>query len=327
MATDEADGLPERPVGVRGVGGAVPSRLDTALAPWPAPGAARAGGHRRGGQATATGASGSCSTPRTTMSVPAYLLIPDGRRSPGSAVLAVHGHGPGKSRVCGLDPDDRARARTTPPSWPDGAMWCWPPTCAASESGPTGTRPTTTPATPIWSIRSWGDGSPLTQNLWDLARALDLLEDHPLVDPARHRHGRLLLRGDDHPVPGRLRPPGVGGRGERLLLLVGRVAQGPVEHVRLPGALRPCWAGWSTSTWARWWPPAPCSSSPVERTCCSRWPTAEAVAGPPPAGLRPPRGRRPAGPRRPSTASTSGTGPRAYPFLDRWLGPTRRSPS
>ena len=36
-----------------------------------------------------------------TMSVPAYLLVPDGREAPGSAVLAIHGHGPGKSRICG----------------------------------------------------------------------------------------------------------------------------------------------------------------------------------------------------------------------------------
>ena len=40
-----------------------------------------------------------------TMSVPAYLLVPDGRPAPGSAVLAVHGHGPGKSRMCGLEPE------------------------------------------------------------------------------------------------------------------------------------------------------------------------------------------------------------------------------
>jgi dienelactone hydrolase len=30
-----------------------------------------------------------------------------------------------------------------------------------------------------------GGWSPLTQNLWDMARALDVLETHPLVDPAR----------------------------------------------------------------------------------------------------------------------------------------------
>src|ERR1019366_5796060 len=33
-----------------------------------------------------------------TMSVPAYLLVPDGRVSEGAAVLACHGHGPGKSQ-------------------------------------------------------------------------------------------------------------------------------------------------------------------------------------------------------------------------------------
>ena len=37
-----------------------------------------------------------------TMSVPAYLLVPDDRTEPGPAVLAIHGHGPGKSHVCGL---------------------------------------------------------------------------------------------------------------------------------------------------------------------------------------------------------------------------------
>src|SRR5690242_8745660 len=36
------------------------------------------------------------------MSVPAFLLVPHARRAPGPAVLAVHGHGPGKAAVCGL---------------------------------------------------------------------------------------------------------------------------------------------------------------------------------------------------------------------------------
>ena len=40
------------------------------------------------------------------MSVPAYLLVPDDRRTPGPAVLAVHGHGPGKSIVVGLETTD-----------------------------------------------------------------------------------------------------------------------------------------------------------------------------------------------------------------------------
>src|SRR6185312_13114267 len=38
-----------------------------------------------------------------TMSVPAYLLIPDGRTAEGAAVLACHGHGPGKSQAVGLE--------------------------------------------------------------------------------------------------------------------------------------------------------------------------------------------------------------------------------
>ncbi|TMK55987.1 MAG: hypothetical protein E6G60_18635, partial [Actinobacteria bacterium] len=34
------------------------------------------------------------------MSVPAFLLVPHARPEPGPAVLAIHGHGPGKSAVC-----------------------------------------------------------------------------------------------------------------------------------------------------------------------------------------------------------------------------------
>ena len=37
-----------------------------------------------------------------TMSVPAYLLVPHDRTEPGAALLAIHGHGPGKARICGL---------------------------------------------------------------------------------------------------------------------------------------------------------------------------------------------------------------------------------
>ena len=54
-----------------------------------------------------------------TMSVPAFLLVPNARRAapPGPAVLAVHGHGPGKSLVCGIDSggpgDDYAHALAT----------------------------------------------------------------------------------------------------------------------------------------------------------------------------------------------------------------------
>ena len=47
-----------------------------------------------------------------TMSVPAYLLVPDEPVGgpPGAAVLACHGHGPGKSQVVGLEHTDMPNA-------------------------------------------------------------------------------------------------------------------------------------------------------------------------------------------------------------------------
>ena len=120
-----------------------------------------------------------------TMSVPAYLLVPHARRdaAPGAAVLAIHGHGPGKSLVCGIDPggpgDDYAHALArlgyvvlAPDmrgfgerrDWmPEDKYHCdWDLVCA-----------------------TMAGVVPLERNLWDLMRALDVLCAHPLVDPAR----------------------------------------------------------------------------------------------------------------------------------------------
>jgi dienelactone hydrolase len=120
-----------------------------------------------------------------TMSVPAYLLVPHERRDagPGPGVLALHGHGPGKSRVCGIEPagpgDDYAHVLASlgyvvlapdlrgfgeRSDWmPDDHYHCdWDLVCA-----------------------TMAGVVPLERNLWDLARALDVLEAHPLVDPAR----------------------------------------------------------------------------------------------------------------------------------------------
>ena len=90
------------------------------------------------------------------MSVPAYLLVPHDRTEPGPAVLAIHGHGPGKARICGVLDDDarrgravRARARER---W---ATSCSRPTCAASASAPTGCPTTSTTATGISCARRW----------------------------------------------------------------------------------------------------------------------------------------------------------------------------
>ena len=120
-----------------------------------------------------------------TMSVPAYLLVPHARRNavPGPAVLAIHGHGAGKSLVCGIEPggpgDDYAHALASlgyvvlapdlrgfgeRADWmpPDKYHCDWDLVCA-----------------------TMAGVVPLERNLWDLQRALDVLCDDPLVDPAR----------------------------------------------------------------------------------------------------------------------------------------------
>jgi dienelactone hydrolase len=118
-----------------------------------------------------------------TMSVPAYLLVPDERTQPGPGVLAIHGHGAGKSLVCGIDAggpgDDYARALASlgyvvlapdlrgfgeRADWmpPDKYHCDWDLVCA-----------------------TMAGITPLARNLWDLQRALDVLSAHPLVDPAR----------------------------------------------------------------------------------------------------------------------------------------------
>jgi pimeloyl-ACP methyl ester carboxylesterase len=119
------------------------------------------------------------------MSVPAYLLVPHDRTEPGPAVLAVHGHGPGKARICGIteeEHDEGAPYAHTLASegylvlapdlrgfgeradWmPDDKYHCdWDLVCA-----------------------TMAGVVPHERNLWDLQRALDVLAEHPLVDPAR----------------------------------------------------------------------------------------------------------------------------------------------
>jgi dienelactone hydrolase len=121
----------------------------------------------------------------STMSVPAYLLVPHARHGApaGPAVLAIHGHGPGKSLVCGIDDggpgDDYAHVLATlgyvvlapdlrgfgeRAEWmPDDHYHCdWDLVCA-----------------------TMAGVVPLERNLWDLARALDVLCAHPAVDPER----------------------------------------------------------------------------------------------------------------------------------------------
>jgi dienelactone hydrolase len=125
-----------------------------------------------------------------TMSVPAFLLVPHTRAAraspvaPGPAVLAVHGHGPGKSEACGLERTGTPNAdyahqlamRGYVVLAPDlrcfGERLDWnPPDHYACDTN---------------LVHAVMAGiNPLAQNMWDMARALDVLSAHPLVDPAR----------------------------------------------------------------------------------------------------------------------------------------------
>ncbi len=170
-----------------------------------------------------------------TMSVPAFLLVPHARRdaSPGPAVLAIHGHGPGKSLVCGIDiggpgddyahqlamlgyvvlaPDLRGFGERADWMPPDKYHCDWDLVCA-----------------------TMAGVVPLQRNLWDMQRALDVLTAHPLVDAHRVAAAGLsygatctlfLAALDD-----RVR---VGGR-VRLSVVVARRAHRALEHVRLAG--------------------------------------------------------------------------------------------
>ncbi len=184
MATREEDPLPDGDVAaIEAWRGRVRGRLEDALAPWPSPvdpaielaDEGRGDGHRRFRLVFDS---------EDTMSVPAYLLVPDGRTAPGSGVLAIHGHGPGKSRVCGLDPEAapgeayaselarRGHLVLAPDLRCFGERADWnPPDHYACDTNLV-----------HQVMAGW---SPLTQNLWDLIRALDVLAVHPLVDPSR----------------------------------------------------------------------------------------------------------------------------------------------
>ena len=87
MATEETDGLPEDPAGFESWSERFRSRLEATLAPWPdrvsldveVTEEESVDGYRR---------SRIVFDSETDMSVPAYLLVPEGRVTPGSAVLA-----------------------------------------------------------------------------------------------------------------------------------------------------------------------------------------------------------------------------------------------
>lgn len=154
-----------------------------------------------------------------TISVPAYLLVPAGRREPGPAVVAVHGHGPGKAQVCGatppaapgfLDGGDgpvpsgaRELASTLEEASPmeEGEredpnadyghqLACRGYVVLAPDLRCFGERLDWNPpdhyACDLNLVHAYMAGEPpLTANLWDIARSLDVLCSHELVDPGR----------------------------------------------------------------------------------------------------------------------------------------------
>jgi dienelactone hydrolase len=165
------------------------TRLDALLTPWPDPvpldlevlDSVDCGSYRRDNVVFDAEA---------TMSVPAFLLVPHGRVAPGPAVLAQHGHGPGRSEVCGLD-DAESRAAIIEHNGDYAHQLARRGyVVLALDLRCFGERADWTPPEKYLCdlnlVHAYADGvSPLSQNLWDLARAIDVLEAHPLVDPGR----------------------------------------------------------------------------------------------------------------------------------------------
>lgn len=119
-----------------------------------------------------------------TMSVPAYLLVPDDRREPGPAILASHGHGRGKAQVVGLESTDAPNSDYAHQLARRGYVVLAPDLRCFGERADW--NPPGIYACDINLVHATMAGrSPLTQNLWDLARSVDVLVGHPLVDPAR----------------------------------------------------------------------------------------------------------------------------------------------
>jgi dienelactone hydrolase len=115
------------------------------------------------------------------MSVPAYLLVPHARTTPGAAVLAIHGHGPGKDAVCGITGDDEAYAH---------ALASHGYVVLAPDLRCFGERADWMPEDKYqcdWNLvcATLAGEQPLAQNLFDMQRAIDVLAAHELVDPER----------------------------------------------------------------------------------------------------------------------------------------------
>ena len=130
------------------------------------------------------------------MSVPAYLLVPHEREKkgrPGPAILAQHGHGPGKDEVVGLaetgdegsEPNDYGHRLAV-----RGYVVLAPDLRAFGERAHF-EPPNIYHCDHTYMYSSLLGYQLLALDLWDLARGIDLLAEHPLVD--RRRIGMVGL--------------------------------------------------------------------------------------------------------------------------------------
>ncbi len=116
---------------------------------------------------------------------------PRDRTTPGPAILAIHGHGPGKALHLrrhrrGARRGRALRARRSRRR----ATSCSRPTCAGSASAPIGCPTTSTTATGTSCAPRWPASCRIERNLWDLAAALDVLARASPRRPGAHRRGR-----------------------------------------------------------------------------------------------------------------------------------------
>jgi dienelactone hydrolase len=128
------------------------------------------------------------------LSSPAWLLVPHDRIAPGPAVLAQHEHGlgQGKHEVCGIDGDDENLRHHIAEHRSDYGHQLAQRgyVVLATDLRTFGERADWNPPHLYACDLTYVHQSMLGRNLlaldlWDLARALDVLCEHPLVDPER----------------------------------------------------------------------------------------------------------------------------------------------
>ena len=119
-----------------------------------------------------------------TMSVPGYLLVPHRRQRRGPAIVAVHGHGPGKEEIAGVGTDGPGAGAYAHQLAQAGYVVLAPDLrCFGERADRAPDDRYLCDANLVAAVAA--GRSPLAANLYDLVCSIDLLEEHPLVDPAR----------------------------------------------------------------------------------------------------------------------------------------------